>query len=610
MDKLTKMMKGRLRVAAVMMVCVLAIVALPTFAYAATAWTSSFPASGAVSWGQPQVVSVDLFGAAAAINPTTASITINGTPFRTFTQAGAASGHWAATQALNANNVWQITWTWTADTLGATKTTLFCYPSGIATGTAAVVAAATDIAGTVITPAAWSFTLNTAPTPIDPVVPSDAVQTCRSSNCHGTGYDADNAMGPICSDCHTQDFAPHGFVYGASGHSTTLLGARGPYTKFDGSGSNPTLTWTAKQSFTVSSLKNGSGALASPFTQGSTFTTGQAGTVSTTWDFPTLSVFWPSGDTTTNATIAQAPPTGAMKGLTKDSIITCEDCHTSLAAAGPKGAAAANYGLDSNFQGDYAYAGLTKQVTAAKSLAGATTTFNGYSTSGIMSLPTTSTTPVQLKAAWSDKANWLGDTSTTTAVICAKCHRLETAFRGFVAANGETSRTIGTSGVLGVTIEGANTAHDSHHQDATDGSNQCVSCHVALPHGWQSPRLLIDIEGGEFVGTRYESTMAIEAMGPLAALNNHPAIADTGFLPYATGNGVANVVGAGASYNIAHVGQVLWDESQCTACGDHYGDNAFESNASGGALPPGQIGTVYGNGQSVPVTIDQTPVGE
>ena len=413
--------------------------------------------------------------------------------------------------------------------------------------------------------------------------------------CHAQGV-ATSAT-TECASCHTAGDAAHGFVNGvnhggggyvaASGHNTDTYGSIGAKTKFDGS-QGATLTWTATQDFSVTTSKAAAAMSVAP---GTSFTTGQTGTVTSNWDFPTTSVFWPAEDST-DATIAQAAPATAMRGLTSKSVITCQDCHTGLNAAGPHGAAQ-NWSLDANFSADYSMAGLTKKVTGTGSVGGnglLDAAWTGYSTSGIYeAAPATSGSTPASRFAY--QAGWTSGNN----VICAKCHRLETAFRAATALEG--TNTLGTSGLSYPSVEGANTAHDNHHQDTTDGTAQCVSCHVAIPHGWKAPRLLVDVL--KYEGTPYVSENAIEDMGTLAALNNHPVIASTGFLPYSISSGTANAVGS--DYNIAHVGTVLWDESQCDACGDHYG---ADGNRGLTTTSTPAAGSTYGNGSAVPVRIN------
>ena len=145
--------------------------------------------------------------------------------------------------------------------------------------------------------------------------------------------------------------------------------------------------------------------------------------------------------------------------------------------------------MDSNYPGDYSYAELTKYVTA--NLAWPTTNSNyntPLSVSGIAMFPgaathsdiTSAAVNVVPAGASSALANRTDGTTGATAVICAKCHKLE----NFISsANGGVNA-----------VEGANTAHDSHHQDQLDGSPQCVNCHVGIPHGWKRPRLLVNTD--------------------------------------------------------------------------------------------------------------------
>src|SRR5665648_941047 len=153
-----------------------------------------------------------------------------------------------------------------------------------------------------------------------------------------------------CVDCHKGTHAAHGFEMTASGHNTTTYGAIGAKTKFDGT-QGVTLKWESEitsASLNATWMVGGQGPVYAPLTPAGTpltsITAGQVGTVTTTWSFPTANVFWASTD-------ASAPAT-AMKGLTKDSVVTCQDCHTGLNAVGPHGAAQ-NWGIDPNYPRDY-----------------------------------------------------------------------------------------------------------------------------------------------------------------------------------------------------------------------------------------------------------------
>jgi len=372
-----------------------------------------------------------------------------------------------------------------------------------------------------------------------------------------------------CVDCHTGTHAAHNFDATASGHNTTTFGVIGAKTKFDGS-QGVKLTWESEASVVLTAPVAGNAG---------TYSIGQTGTVNSTWSFPTINVFWGSSD-------ASAPAT-AIKGLTKDSIITCQDCHTGLNAAGPHGAAQ-NWGLDPAYPGDYSYAELTKYVTCNSQYASTdmsepnrTKYLTPLSVSGIsMRSALTSSAPLISRTDGTKGAN---------AVICAKCHDLENV--SLAADNGTAYDS----------VEGANTAHDSHHQDQLDGSAQCVNCHVGVPHGWRAPRLLVDTDTDaapyldpQHLGTTRASSTGKntgdtrnpltgfngQGMQSLSGVNDHTlggSNGTPGWQPYGTGDGKAT-----ATLNLAHTGMAYWDESQCQACGDHEGENG-----------PGRI--VYGD---------------
>jgi hypothetical protein len=87
--------KGRLKIAAVLAMCLVAVLAMSSLAYAATV-ASQFPAPGATIYGQPGVVSAQVFG--ATLNPKTAAITIDGNAVKTSVTLGEAQGKWTLTQ--------------------------------------------------------------------------------------------------------------------------------------------------------------------------------------------------------------------------------------------------------------------------------------------------------------------------------------------------------------------------------------------------------------------------------------------------------------------------------------------------------------------------------
>lgn len=150
----------RLTIAAVAALFVVALGALPASAYAA-AWMSAYPVG--TMHVQPSIVAVDVFSS-AKLNATTAQITIAGVPQKTFvTNVGAASGHWAATETQNpATGVWTVAWTWVADTGGATKATLYCYPAALSEGAKLVAVSVKDCTGAALS-YSWTFTIGIPP---------------------------------------------------------------------------------------------------------------------------------------------------------------------------------------------------------------------------------------------------------------------------------------------------------------------------------------------------------------------------------------------------------------------------------------------------------------
>jgi hypothetical protein len=413
-------------------------------------------------------------------------------------------------------------------------------------------------------------------------------------NCSCHAYGEAGAL-KQCVDCHAAGYAPHGFFNGlshtgsgwvaASGHNTTTYGILGPKTLFDGS-EGPVLKWEAVETTTLTGFADG---------RNGTYTEGQIATMTTAWDFPTVNVFWASDDA--------SAPASAIKGLTKDDVITCQDCHTGLNVAGPHGAAQ-NWGLDPNYPGDYSYAELTKYVTANMAYASANNAPFGswvilnaerfavpLSVSGIAMFPgaathaditSSSVAATATVPGWVPNVSALGNrtdgTQGPTAVICAKCHDLE------------------NYNALSNIVEGANTAHDSHHQDQLDGSAQCVGCHIGVPHGWKMPRLLVDTDvdvapykDPQFVGTTRTASSGNntgntikltpgfgqgfngQGMQALSGVNEHTLGGPGGTQPYNSGDGLPT-----AAVNLGHVGTAYWSEPQCQACGIHMGETPAE----------------------------------
>ncbi len=207
-----------------------------------------------------------------------------------------------------------------------------------------------------------------------------------------------------CASCHEGAHAPHGFVNGlfrgegwiaASGHNTTTFGVIGAKTKFDGSQGvtlmaeaerafpSITETWLVEAGFAFATRPAG-------WPVGSSVAVGDTTPMTTTWDWALDQVFWKADDT--------QKPADAMV-LDHSSVVTCEDCHAGLLAAGPHGAAQ-NWGLDPDYPGDYTLAELTKYVTANLAYVSATITGQALDT-------TTAVAPavphnVYLKATYND----------------------------------------------------------------------------------------------------------------------------------------------------------------------------------------------------------------
>lgn len=387
-----------------------------------------------------------------------------------------------------------------------------------------------------------------------------AVAAGEHQGCSCHSYGQATPSNRECAACHKGSHAPHGFVNGlsrtgegwiaASGHNTTTFGKIGAKTKFDGS-QGVTLTWTAEKAFAplLPTWEVEAGfqlATAPDGWAGRTVNVGDSGVVTTTWDFPTVNVFWQPGD--------PAAPADALF-LGKDSVVTCQDCHAGLSAAGPHGADQ-NWGLDPDYPGDYSYAELTKRVDVfpsgiklRKSLDYATqggaspNVITGYNNGMTLICSkchdlqnyqsgTTVNNPLPLYSTGSasfghDAETYVPLNLGSKGVYVNGATRATTGFAVFTDAAGKmvsstspkiTSFTPGTTTVVGTltftddvqvwaqsatvgtvtvaTIGSSNTAHSSHHQDTNDGSAQCVNCHIGIPHGWKRPRLLVNTGWG------------------------------------------------------------------------------------------------------------------
>jgi hypothetical protein len=583
-------MKGRLKVVA--LVCIFAVLALPAFAFATgtptgtqtrssirVIWTASAPLK--LAGAKISVTGAGTKGAVVGASTATSNTAI--ASFGGLTdglKTIVATGKNKSTGAIITES-WTVTiseapkfaptsavWPGNLSSRTTTPTSVYAF----VTDNSGVAAATAVCNGVSITPSisssrvTASFPTSGALSPY--VVGSNDVTITATDAAANTvtkhwKFFISATSAAQCFGCHAASAANcYGPTLTASGHNTTENGLIGGKSKFDGT-QGVTLTWISNADFTVTNINTASATdpnAAISVAPGSSFTNGQTGTVNSTWSLPTKAVFWPA----TNDGVQDAPST-AIKGLGWGSVITCQDCHTAYNANGPHGSTV-NAGLDTNYPADYAMAGLTKYVTSGDNMVAGTHTPGVHSASGIFTAAGADPHP-DYAGAFSSKSNWSDGTTGSGAVICAKCHRLEQT----VAAGW----SLGGVAQAYPVVVGANTAHNSHHQDTTDGTNQCVSCHVAVTHGWKAPRLLVDVP--EFEGTEYVSDKAVEEMQSISALNNHPLVPADGTLAYGN-NGTAFTA---TVPNTSLAGTVLWDEGQCEACGDHAG-NTITTNASVG----------------------------
>jgi hypothetical protein len=366
----------------------------------------------------------------------------------------------------------------------------------------------------------------------------------KNCSCHAAGV-----AGSLkeCVDCHKDANAPHGFVDGlthtgsgwvaASGHNTSAEGTVGAYTKWDGSAGVPL-------------VKTSAGV-----------------TITAQWAFPTQNVFWASDDASASV--------NASTGLTASDVITCESCHTGLIdleIAGPHGAGAAtDWGIDPNFDGSFDYAFLWDGTDTH------TITRGGAPASGIGLYVPGGTTEEQQQEIdnWDVGNASLGTTGPATVsngdnVICAKCHDLSNAGKGdigwanyphehhanrpisfgvyLVSDTTVTAETTPTNFVNGVDTVLAKPSM------GREGAGACRNCHVAVPHGWVRPRLLV-----------YTSDPAPYNIGPAILEPDHTA--GVGQLDSINATGAPTVT---ANLSLGTGDYNNWSSSNCDGCGTEH----------------------------------------
>jgi len=589
-----------------MLMLLVAVVALPTMAYAATT-ASQLPAPG-TTVRSAKTVSCDVLSAtkikSAKVNGVTAAV-IQST----------VAGKWSFSQVESpvGSGFYKGTWTW-APVGGSGGVASIVAPFTPVVGSNTVTVVMTDVNGAVTTDS-WAFTyaLPVVP-PIPPALWHATYDNAKCDSCHGSkNYDTDNAMGPKCvschrdgfvpahgmpqyagapagtpawvepspadvaaghknlstyiltsssaacaachgtdvlnvgpdplkfphiqgehqgcschdygeanslkgcADCHEDQYAPHGFVDGishtgsgwipAGGHNTTLYGVNGAASEF------------------------GEGHIVIKSDKGTT--------IEQEWPLPTASVFWSQSNLgslspTDAPAVAMAP---ALRGTDKDggsladnirtdvgwnTVVSCVDCHSGLTAAGPQGANTLNAGLDPNFPDDWTKAEITSfDPTGMRKIDTVRDTPNPF----YPKLGSNVYMPAEVENATDPHNPWAGmsiETTTKAAIagttdtsitvypggfygltstpsngysmgnstgrfLCQKCHKLTNSYQGLgIEGNGRGARDNNLN-YMGM----SNEAHMEHHNDMVTGQGNCVSCHIAIPHGWKRPRLLV-----------------------------------------------------------------------------------------------------------------------
>ena len=384
--------------------------------------------------------------------------------------------------------------------------------------------------------------------------------------CHtsSTGIPMAGLMGPLlaageaeCLDCHKDPHEAHSFNM-PLGHNTTIYPNFGMLSMYDGS-QGVTLTTQVTASHPTETV------------------------VENDWALPTKNVFWSANST--------EAPAHAIKGLTKNSVITCQDCHTGLNAGGPHGAAQ-NWGLDPNYPYPYKYGILGS---------------GGGSTNPSVTIPATSTAGIPASASGikarikavsptgtldtSDYLNYpagLGSqyiadaTDGQYAIICAKCHDLFNAEPGY-RVNATTTVDSGWGNAGPDSYEGMHGAHaggtarNGNDVGRLDGRSDCLNCHIAIPHGWKRPRLLVNgYTGTYFIGGGWIGGVLDPGVANQSTADPAPYWAGRGQLMlsgYSPGNGPTS---ADDQHDLNAYGVPVWEEAACVSCSAAATGNALE----------------------------------
>jgi hypothetical protein len=401
-------------------------------------------------------------------------------------------------------------------------------------------------------------------------------------------------------DCHKGDHAAHGFDKTVSGHNTTTYGRVGARTDFSSLGVTDTVGVAPAAQF--------------PLTVNNTFKAGYSWT----------------------------------------SVVTCEDCHAGLTAyevAGPHGSnVIANAGIDPAYPGSFETASLW-----GGSYTAAGRTWGPYA-EGIAQWAPAGTTEeqkqelVNYQVVTPDMSNptttalEVGPATVTAGnVICVKCHDLydatkTTGFKGWAnyAHEHHSSDTGSFKMIFGkftVTVDGTNAGAYTvaaenmaaakaqvvadHGGSVTasatvlaeslgrEDAGACRNCHIAIPHAWKRPRLIVYSNLAPNDPGRAAKNMP--ATGDVAPYNIGPAVYEGGGLFDSTGlgSGQMNALASGPvhfleathllSGEVATIGSdpaqlliedydfpslyeatagngdeyVNWSSTQCNACGHH-----------------------------------------
>jgi hypothetical protein len=333
-----------------------------------------------------------------------------------------------------------------------------------------------------------------------------------------------------------------------------------------------------------------------------------------TFPLPPKNVFWAAGDP--NA------PAHAMTGLSWTSVIQCEDCHSALSSnevAGPHGGATFNnFGIDANFSGSFDTAFLWGSLSTGSNTSADASVVVGPNGTGIYSLtggtkfvsnsgivqyvPTMVNGETGEELADWDLTSGAAHLETAT-VICVKCHDLYNENHSTSQANygwasyahehhagrpvkfgtyqvGDGGVVIATQTVTSDTTTTALAKVAGATKVATviaaslgrETAGACRDCHIAIPHGWKRPRLIVYSDLNSSADQTFRTTKGLPA-GDAAPYNAGPSVYEgEGLAGTAIGsgqmNGLSSIIGptvVGADADSSN----NWSSSQCNACGHH-----------------------------------------